>query len=511
MKNEPRALHWLKVKWPVPFVWLVTALLMGWMDGSVDLANQALLLVLASALCGLWLSAWESLLVCALAVMAFNWQFVPPRGTLTVDLRQHVWLLFTMLGVGSVVAWVTARQRTLAQMAQAMAAEARMLHGLGEQLRGQPPQGIADALANTLSDLAQAPCFVSLRSTAIEPATEWTAGAASTEERAHVDVCVRNGQPSETALAAVHGHDVRTLPLRGPTRCVGAAVVRLDRSIANNVHGLATAQALCDQTALHWERTEADALRQQAQQEAQAQAMRNTLLSAISHDYRTPLATILGAASSLLTQSDRLTAAQARALAQTIVDEVDGLRDMTDNTLELSRLDAATVQIHRDWESLEELMGSAVARARIRHPSVRIHSRVAPAMPLLRCDATLVVQLLNNLVDNAVKYGLDGQPVEIVARPVDDDILLTVADRGPGIPAALRERIFRAFERGPKRSNDSGPIRGAGLGLALCRAIMVAHQGTITPRMRQRGGTCMECRFPLEVQPVSPGAEGVAP
>jgi two-component system sensor histidine kinase KdpD len=227
------------------------------------------------------------------------------------------------------------------------------------------------------------------------------------------------------------------------------------------------------------------------------------------------LATILGAASSLLAQSDRLSREQAQTLAARIVDEVEQLSTMTDNTLQLARLDAADVQLQTDWESLEELIGSAVARARQRYPALRLSLRLEPDLPLLRCDAQLLLQLLNNLVDNAVKYGDAEQTVEVVARRLDAQLLLAVADRGPGIAAAVRERMFLAFERGSPALQGEGAEarsrRGAGLGLALCRAIVTAHGGSITAHARQRGGTRMECRFPIEPQPApeAPPPEGL--
>lgn len=511
MTGERRLLQRMFAKWPAVVVWGGAWLLMQSLDRALDLANLALILVFASALSAMWLGALESVLVCALAVMAFNWQFVPPRGTFSVDLRQHVLLLLVMLGVGSMVAWLTARQRALAQQAQQMAMQARLLHGFGEQLRECASERVADLLQQALQDATGQPGYVVLLGSAGPGAARWSAGSASADEQAHVEECLQSGQSTVAGIADVHGHQVLVLPLRGPTRCVGAAVVHLPAGESDAAGSLATAQALCDQTAVHCERTQAETERQQAEQEAQVQKVRNTLLASISHDYRTPLATILGAASSLLAQSERLSKAQVHSLLQSIVDEVEMLRGMTDNTLELSRLDSGAVQIHRDWESLEELIGSAVARARLRHAGISLHARVDRELPLLRCDAALVVQLINNLVDNAVKYGLGGQAIEIIARQVEGHILLAVADRGPGIPLALRERVFQPFERGTALSGLTASVRGAGLGLALCRAIMQAHGGDIQARSRQRGGTRMECRFPLEAQPTIPTAEEETP
>jgi len=506
MWNPESSIKRYLAKWPVVVIWLAAWQLMQAMDGHAGLANLALILVLASAVCGLWLSAVESVAVCAFAVMAFNFHFVPPRGTFSVDLRQHAWLLLVMLGVGSMVAWLMGRQRLLAESARMTAEHANLLRAFSEQLLLEPADSILQALARQLQTLTGAEVIIGSASPGNDSAaSEVVWGHAHAEDLANLQECLRTASPGSFALADVHGYQVLTLPLRGQKRCPAAALLRTPtgQPLAPAVH--ATAQALCDLTGLHLERTLVEESARQAREEAKTQKLRNTLLAAISHDYRTPLATMLGAATSLIAQSDRLSREQARALATTIVDEVEHLRTLTDNTLQLARLDADGVQITKDWESLEELVGAAVARTRIRYPQVRVGVRLAPALPLLRCDAQLLMQLLDNLIDNAVKYGDPEQTVEIIARQLDDHLLLSVADRGPGIPAKVRERLFLMFERGDTHRADSGgttPL-GTGLGLALCRAIVLAHGGSLTAKQRQRGGTSMDCLFPVEPQPLA--------
>lgn len=474
------------------------------LDASADLANLALVLVLASALCGLWLSALESVVVCACAVLAFNWQFVPPRGTFTVDLRQHIWLLLTMLGVGSMVAWLMGRQRRLAEAARVMADHSNLLRAFTEQLRDELAGAAPAKLAMQLQALCGVDVCLAMATDASDSAGVQLAwGTANPEELANLRECQRTAGSEVFTLQDVLGHQALTLPIRGQRLCHGAALLRIPAGHSLTRAVIDTAQALCDQTGLHLERTLAEDNARRASEDARSQKLRNTLLAAISHDYRTPLANILGAASSLVAQSDRLSREQARTLATTIVDEVEQLSTMTDNTLQLARLDAGSVQVKKDWESLEELVGSAVARTRNRYPDVRIGLRMEPALPLLRCNAQLILQLLDNLVDNAVKYGERQQTVEIIARKLDSELLLSVADRGPGIPTALRERVFLLFERGEPSgaTSEGGTPRGTGLGLALCRAIVTAHGGHIHARSRQRGGTSVDCRFPLEPQP----------
>ena len=265
------------------------------------------------------------------------------------------------------------------------------------------------------------------------------------------------------------------------------------------------AQALCDQMGQALQRAQAGRITRQAHDEAQAHKLRNTLLAAISHDYRTPLATILGAASALQEQADKLSIEQRRRLAASIVAEADQLSRLTDNALQLARLDAPGLALRLDWESAEELVGATLRRLRAsratgapspRDPQRRVRARVEPGLPLLRCDAVLLVQLLDNLLDNALKHSGDETPVEIVVRQRQGQVVLAVRDRGPGVAPPLRERIFEVFQRG-----DSGGCRGAGVGLAVCRAIAHAHGGELVLRPRGHGGASFECRLPVTEQP----------
>ena len=162
----------------------------------------------------------------------------------------------------------------------------------------------------------------------------------------------------------------------------------------------------------------------------------------------------------------------------------------------MARLGAAGLAIRRDWESAEEIVGTVLRRTRQRDPGRRLRTRVQPDLPLLHVDALLMVQLLDNLVDNALKHGGDAGPVDIVARRLGDEIVIAVRDRGPGVPLAQRELIFEAFQRGL-----SAAPRGAGVGLAVCRAIARAHGGELWLRARSHGGSSFELVLPVRDQP----------
>lgn len=293
---------------------------------------------------------------------------------------------------------------------------------------------------------------------------------------------------------------------------MGAVLLRPKPGGALDEAARAQVQAMVDQVGLVVERLQAQRAAAAQSRQAQDHQVRNTILAAVSHDYRTPLAAIMSAASVLRDQAARLTTPQRERLASHIVDEVAQLGRLTDNALQLARLDAPGVPLRLDWESAEELVGSVLARVRQRDPQRRVRARIEPGLPLLRCQAVMVVQLLENLVDNALQHTPADAPVEVRVRlDGPSQMLIAVRDRGPGVPFAARERIFEVFQRGETAAGlangappDAERPRGAGVGLAVCRAIAQAHGGSLRYRARAGGGASFECRLPLGEAPDTP-------
>jgi two-component system sensor histidine kinase KdpD len=486
-------------------VWLLAWVAMFALDGRLDLANLAMLLVLAAALGGLWWPPAVSAPACLLSVLAFNWFFVPPRGTFTVDLHQHALLLATMLAVAWIVAALVARQRALAQRAQAAARQAQELRAMGDALRdADDPASSAEALRQALSALAGAPAAMLLLRRSLpmrddDAAAEWH-GTVDANQRAGLWLCVRQSSALGPGTGRHEDQPDWYLPLRGRGASQGAVQMR---SPGIDDERFAHAQALCDQFGLALERAQALAQAAAAREEARTQQMRNTLLAAVAHDLRTPLATLLGAATSLVEQDARLAREQRVRLASAIVGEAEHLSRIVENTLQLARLDTPGITLALDWESAEEMVGTVLARERARDPHHRLRSRVEPGLPLVRCDAVLVVQMLSNLVHNALAYSGDDAPVEILVRRVGAEMMFAVRDRGPGIAPGLRERIFEVYQRGEA---SAGGRHGAGVGLALCRAVARVHGGRLALRARHHGGSSFECFLPLGEAPGVPEA-----
>jgi K+-sensing histidine kinase KdpD len=223
----------------------------------------------------------------------------------------------------------------------------------------------------------------------------------------------------------------------------------------------------------------------------QTERTRNALLSAVSHDIKTPLASIYGAATSLLEESERLDHSQRHDLIESIASESERLNRVVSNLLEMTRLDAG-IELRRDWYPLEEIVGAALTRVeRLLHG--RIVTTTIPAeLPLIFVDDVLIEAALTNILENAGKYTKEGTSIEISAVENGSNVVIFVCDNGPGFASGDEEHVFEKFFR--SKTHDS---HGAGLGLAICRAIVQRHEGQITAGNRPSGGAVLTIELPI--------------
>jgi len=265
-------------------------------------------------------------------------------------------------------------------------------------------------------------------------------------------------------------------------------------------------RAFAVQVALALERVRWLETAQKARLENETERMRSALLGAISHDLRTPLAGIQGAASSLLLAPESLAEPARRDLLAMIHDESERLTLLLTNLLDLTRLESGSIQVHKEWHPLDEVVGAALRRAESGHGPIQAELDLPEDLPLVPVDGALLEQMLINLLVNARRHAPEG-PVSLGAWIGPESLELEVADRGPGIPEAFRERIFDKFFRLPGKPQDGG----VGLGLAICEAIARAHGGRIWAEARPGGGASFRVSLPLEGSPPSlPEAEGAA-
>jgi two-component system sensor histidine kinase KdpD len=247
--------------------------------------------------------------------------------------------------------------------------------------------------------------------------------------------------------------------------------------------------------ALSIERDESVLQAHQAQLQVETEQLRNSLLNSVSHDLRTPLATIAGTTSSVLERST----GQDREMLQSAVDESRRLARLVDNLLRMARLDAGSVTLNRQWHVLEEVIGVSLETVKRELAGHQVHVHIPADFPLLSIDGFLMEQVFVNLLENAARYTPAGSRIEVSANMNKHRAKIRIADNGPGLPPGSESKLFDRFFRGSMEPADGR--RGVGLGLAICQAIVRAHGGGITAVNRPEGGAEFRIELPCEQTP----------
>lgn len=500
--QDKRKKHHINAPLTAMGIWSAAWLLLFALDGTFNLANLSLLLVLASAVASMFLSTHISVIASSLFVLLFNWFFIEPRYTLNVHLQQDALLLVTMLGVNTVVGYLMAGLRSSAAREARHAEAAEDMHQLSEALREASNTNVgAQLLQAFLEEKSGHRVSVLLADDSL------LIGDPQAIDQQGLWACVHQFSALGPGSGRHENQMTIFLPIRGHARALGAIAIHRHATKPLDTTQQQLLQQACDLLGLEIERAHSIQVAKQAEQDAQNQSLRNTLLTSISHDYRTPLANLMGAASSIQDQVDRLSAEKIRSLAHTIIGEAEHLHRMTTNTLHLARLDAAPLQIRKDWESLHELLGSVLTKTRQRYPGRQIAVQMPDALPLIHCDAILLVQLFDNLLENAVKYSPENSVIRIEVQTSVSSIELRVIDHGYGIADVWKSKVFQAFERVHEHTTQADASeahqlrRGVGVGLAVCQAIAKVHDAKIWIEDHAPQGTELCVSFPIRTQP----------
>ncbi|HEV8412576.1 MAG TPA: DUF4118 domain-containing protein [Bryobacteraceae bacterium] len=447
-------------------------------------------------------SRWISVTASFLSVAAFDFFCVPPYLTFAVSDYQYVFTFAGMLVVALVISTQTARLKEHAVQAAVREARTEALYRLSSKLAGETRVFEAARAAATLAeDVFGARVVIFLPED----------GKLSFRRRTSDLLPV---PPSEEPIAQWvfdHGHKagLRTdahpdaaalyIPLRGARETFGVLAVLPD--VGNRIFAPEQQQLLevfASQTAVAIERTLSQRAEEETRVNMQTEQMRSSLLSAMSHDLRTPLASITGAASTLRSQNDRLPLETKQELLESISDEADRLSRLVGNLLDMTRFESGGVELRRDLYPLEEIVGTVLQRMEPQLEGRAVTTELAENLPMVFVDDVLLGQVLWNLLENAAKYTPPGTPIEVAAFEQEGAVIIEVLDRGPGIPPGEEELIFEKFYRG-----NSKNVRGAGLGLPICRAIIQAHRGTIQALTRDGGGTTFRISLPSESETAS--------
>jgi two-component system sensor histidine kinase KdpD len=317
-------------------------------------------------------------------------------------------------------------------------------------------------------------------------------------ERAVAQWTFENGKPAGLSTRTLAGARALHLPLKGSSRTLGVLAIRpSDTARLRDQHALRLLDALANQTAVALERSSLAETAERARTEAETERARSALLSSVSHDLRTPLAAITGAATSLLEDASAIPERTRRELAETIADEARRLNRLIGDLLEMTRLESGAMRVRKEWHSLEEIVGAALGGIESQLADRPIMVSIPADLPLVPLDGILFGQVVRNLVENADRYSPKRLPIEITGGIERGEVRFSVSDRGPGLRPGEEQRAFEKFYRGP----DTTDHLGAGLGLAISKGIVEAHDGRIEGANRTGGGAEFTVWLPLEGEP----------
>jgi two-component system sensor histidine kinase KdpD len=465
---------------------------------SFELANIVMVYLLGVTVASLRLGRIPSALTAFLNVAAFDFFFVPPRFTFAVSDAQYLLTFTVMLIIALVIATLVASVRQQTRVAGARERRTSLLYAMSRELAASRGiSGISRIAVRHVAEVFQGEAVVllpdatgKLQYPGDTPSAAAFRGADLAVAQWVADHGRRAGLGSDTLAAA----PALYLPLGDSQRLLGVlAVLPQNRRrvlLPEQRHLLET---FAGQIGLAVERARLAESGEAARVAAESESLRNTLLASISHDLRTPLAVMAGAGSTLAEHGDTLDAATRQSLALSIEANARGMSELISNVLDLVRFEAGEIVLRRDWESIDDLVGAALHRLEGRLEQHPVDLRLSADLPAVFVDAGLIVQVLGNLFDNAVKYTPPGTRIGVSAIVDGQSLRVTVDDNGPGLPAGDPAQLFEKFRRGA----EEGTVAGVGLGLAICRAIVQAHGGQIEARSRPGGGARFEFTLPL--------------
>jgi two-component system sensor histidine kinase KdpD len=466
----------------------------------VDLANVVMVYLLAVVLIAAKLGGGPSVFATVVGVASFVYFFVPHYYSFVLEDLRYLPTFLIMLFVGLVVASLTSQLRSQALTTQRRERRSQALYLLSRGLAAAERRSeLAEVVREHVGGMFAGGCEL-LEYTptglmvcgepngrsSLSPA-DLARATAALADRTTCDVGAATMLPMVVANEPVGVLCCRTAAWEQPP---ATANLRFLEALANNVG-----------TALH-RLVVADRARA-TQQHADQERMRNVMLSSMSHDFRTPLAAITGAVSTVIDDDTRLDPATRLDLLHAVRENADQMERQIRNLLDLTRLEGGNLQIRRELHPLDEVVGGAMTRVERLLEGRRVDVEVSPNLPLVGIDALLVEQLLVNLLENAVRYTPPGSEIAVTAREVAHGVQIEVADRGPGVPRSEHELVFEKFHRLPGGARSAG----AGLGLAICKAIAQLHGGRIHVEDRSGGGA----RFVVELPLANADRHGIAP
>lgn len=461
-----------------------------------------------------------ALLTAALCFLAYNFFFIEPRYTFYIDARQSVAQVSLFLTAALIAGRLASR---LAMQVRALNAAHRHANARRDLAQRLSAAADADAVIDAASAMLRRHLDTEawLRLTGTHAGETNGVESRTSETNATESVALRRVGAENASwrwVETTEEHGWWFLPLRAAGRTFGTlGLKRLDGDDAPDDAWRALAREMTDDIAAALARVRLVGDLQRERVANETERLRSALLSSVSHDLRTPLASIIGAAGSLENYGAAMDETDRRALLDTIRSEGERLDRYVQNLLDMTRLGHGELVLHRDWIGVDELIGSAIRRLQRYRPDIRfetaIDATLDSACAPVWVHPALIEQALFNVIENAAKFSPPDEPIRIEAQRIDERVRIDVIDRGPGIREDERQRIFEMFysadparsgdEAAPSRVGDRGR-EGTGLGLAICRGMVGAHGGDVRALPGDDGrGTRMRIEFPT-VAPTPP-------
>ena len=466
-----------------------------------DRSNIVAIFILTVVLVAVRFGRGAAALAAVLSVGSFDFFFVPPRFSFAVSDVQYLLTFSIMLAVGLITGQLTAGLRFQARVASHREERAGSLYEIARDLSGAVQiDQVVRISDESIERTFRASAALLLPNAAGQLAeTSSRADTALTVDIGIAQWAFDKGQPAGFSTDTLPGTEVLYIPLRAPIRARGVLAVKAHNRrllrIPEQRQLLDTFAALI---AIALERVHYVGVAQDALVRMESERLRNSLLAALSHDLRTPLTVLVGLAESLALTKPPLSPAQLET-AEAIQDEARRMSALVSNLLDMARIESGEVKLNLQWQPLEEVVGSALnaAHSTLKQHVVDVH--IPRDLPLVRFDAVLIERVLVNLLENAAKYTPPGSTVTLAAEVIADQLSVSVADNGPGLPAGREEAVFQKFTRGDRESATPG----VGLGLTICRAIVESHQGKIVATHRPGGGARFAFTLPLGHPPAA--------
>ncbi len=467
--------------------------------GQQERADVVMILLLGVVVVSMRLGYGPSLVAAVLSVISFDFFFIPPYFSFAVSDFRHTVTFAVMFVVAAVVSHLTKRIRDQADAARGRERQTASLYAISRQL------GIADTreamlrvAATQVREVFGARIAVLLPSGSDQIETafadEGTIDAAGNEkDRGVAEWVWLHQRPAGATTDTLPSASALLVPLKGARGRVGVLALYPEASSRlGDPEERRLLEAFLGLIGSAIERAQLGDEARRGRIQIETEQLRNALLSSVSHDLRTPLAVVTGAASALLEKGAPTDEPSRRELLATIFEEAQRLNRLVTNILDMTRLEAHALNVKKEVQPLEEVVGSALVRMddRLRGRDVQID---LPAdLPLVPIDSVLVHQVLVNLLENATKYTPAATPLAITAKVSGNAIDVAIVDHGPGVPREDAERVFDKFYR--RRETEGG---GFGLGLTICRGIVAAHGGRIWVEERAGGGAEFHFTLPL--------------